>query len=157
MNKLIILEKEILNKMQRDFPLSREPFKEIAEELNIDEDEALNIIASMKERGIIRRIGGVFDSKKMGYYSTLCASKISEDDIERTAAIINAQEGVTHNYLRDHHYYNLWFTLTAPSFEKAAEILEKLQNDTGAEIVSMPATAVYKIKVTFEMGKQDGI
>jgi DNA-binding Lrp family transcriptional regulator len=156
MNRLTTLEKEIINKLQKDFPLSKEPFKEIAEELNIHEDECLNIIASMKARGIIRRIGGVFDSKKMGYYSTLCACTVPESDIEKTAALINAQEGVTHNYLRDHSY-NLWFTLTAPSFEKATEILEKLQNDTGTIIVSMPATEVYKIKVTFEMGKQDGI
>ena len=53
------------------------------------------------------------DSRKIGFYSTLCAVQVPEDKIEAVAAVINQLPGVTHNYLRDHDY-NIWFTLTDP-------------------------------------------
>ena len=149
------LDKRILNILQNDFPISIEPYKDIARKLNIGEEDLLERIREMKENDIIRRIGAVIDSKKMGYYSTLCACRVPEDRITEVARIINAEKGVTHNYIRD-HYYNLWFTLTAPSYNEAVNIIANMQRMVGADIIRMPAKKVYKIRVTFEMGEKSG-
>jgi DNA-binding Lrp family transcriptional regulator len=148
------LDRKILDLLQNDFPLAVQPFFVMAEGLSISEDELMSRIAVMKESGLIRRIGGIMDSRNLGYYSTLCAVSVPEIHIEEAAQIINRQSGVTHNYLRDHEY-NIWFTLTMSSQEEAMIVLRELETSLGLNIISMPAEKVYKIKVSFNMGSNN--
>jgi hypothetical protein len=71
------------------------------------------------------------------------------------ATAVGALAGVTHNYQRDHEY-NLWFTLTASSAEAVNRLLQHLQQQTGATMVSMPAVSLYKIDARFEMSDDSG-
>ena len=150
---LSVLDKEVLNRVQKDFPLTVTPFADMAREIGVSEDEVMVSIDKMKKTGIIRRIGGIFDTPRMGFHSTLCACQVPEDRIEAVAAIINNQKGVTHNYLRDNEIFNLWFTLTAPSQLILKETLSDLEQKTALVITSMPATKVFKINVFFEVGE----
>lgn len=156
MNELSRTDREILNILQADFPLTTSPYRDVAKSLNLDEEEVIARIQAMKNSGLIRRIGGIMDARSLGFYSTLCACKVPEQRIDEVAGIINQQKGVTHNYIRDHEY-NMWFTLTAPSQDEAMQILKSLQNDAGIEVISMPAKQVYKIKVSFEMSETDAL
>jgi hypothetical protein len=64
-------------------------------------------------------------------------------------AVVNRYPGVTHNYLRRHRY-NVWFTLIAESEERLNQILEEISRASQvAEILSLPAHEVFKIKVDF--------
>lgn len=143
-------DRKILDYLQNEFPLAVNPFEVMADRLGMSETELMNRIAVMKESGLIRRIGGIMDSRNLGFYSTLCAVCVPEGRIEEAAQIINQQPGVTHNYLRDHDY-NIWFTLTMPSYEEAMTVLRELEAALGLNIISMPAEKVYKIKVSFDM------
>lgn len=143
-------DRKILDLLQNDFPLAVQPYQAMAETLQLSQDELIARIAAMKASGLIRRIGGIMDSRRLGFYSTLCAVSVPAERIEEAARIINQQPGVTHNYSRDHEY-NLWFTLTAPSRQESTEVLQALQADLGLNIISMPAEKVYKIKVSFKM------
>ncbi|MDD2510419.1 MAG: AsnC family transcriptional regulator [Syntrophomonas sp.] len=156
MNELSRTDREILNVLQADFPLTSQPYRDIAEKMNLDEEEVIARIRVMKNSGLIRRIGGIMDARSLGFYSTLCACKVPEERIDAVAGIINRQKGVTHNYIRDHEF-NLWFTLTAPTKDEAMQILQSLQSDAGIEVISMPAKQVYKIKVSFEMSDPDAL
>ena len=151
MNNLDSLNRELLNLMQNDFPLTTRPYLDLARKLDISEDEVLTRIQAMKQRGLIRRTGAIIDSRKMGFYSTLCACRVEEERIAEVAAIINGQKGVTHNYVRD-HYYNVWFTLTAPSYDEAMKIIRDMQQDAKIKVLAMPAIKTYKIKVSLDMG-----
>lgn len=155
MNNLDRLDRQLLNLMQNDFPLTTQPYLDMARKLDISEEEVLNRIQVMKQNGIIRRTGAILDSRKMGFYSTLCACRVDEERIDEVAAIINRQKGVTHNYVRD-HYYNIWFTLTAPSRNEAMEILKAIEQAAGIKILIMPAIKTYKIKVSLNMGENYG-
>lgn len=148
------MDRNILDRLQTDFPLAERPFAVMAEGLNISEDELINRIAAMKDSGLIRRIGGIMDSRNLGFYSTLCAVSVPADRVEEVAGEINQQPGVTHNYLRDHHY-NLWFTLTMPSREETINVLQELEKSSGFNIINMPAEKVYKIKLAFDMRKKN--
>jgi len=53
-----IIDKKILNIIQKNFPLDAEPFKAVAEKIGISEEEALDRIRRMKQDGIIRRDRG---------------------------------------------------------------------------------------------------
>ncbi|MEA4926492.1 MAG: AsnC family transcriptional regulator [Syntrophomonadaceae bacterium] len=144
------IDRRILDLLQNDFPVSIQPYQAMADTLQISEEELIARVAAMKASGLIRRIGGIIDSRRLGFYSTLCAVSVPEGKIDEAARVINQQPGVTHNYLRDHEY-NMWFTLTTTSPEKSAEILQELQAELGLDIITMPAEKIYKIKVSFQM------
>ncbi len=145
------IDKQILNIIQKDFPVVEEPFKAVAAKAGISEDEALKRIKKLKEEGIIRRIGAVFDSKKMGYASTLCAAKVPKEKIKKFVAIVNSYAGVTHNYRRSHEY-NIWFTFIASDKETLNKSLGEIRDQTGVpDIISMTAARTFKIDATFEL------
>ena len=145
------IDKKILNIIQKDFPLVAEPFKAVAEKLGLTEDEVLERIARMKQEGIIRRIGAVFDSKKMGFVSTLCAARVPEEKLKDFVEVVNSYAGVTHNYRRNHEY-NVWFTFIAPDKETLKKSLAEICNRAGIEdIISMAASRTFKIDASFEL------
>ncbi|ADI02185.1 MAG TPA: Lrp/AsnC family transcriptional regulator [Syntrophothermus lipocalidus] len=149
------VDRKILEVAQQEFPLQVRPWAEIAAEIGISETELLDRIRKLKELGVIRRIGAVFDSRKLGFYSTLCAAKVDPKKLEEVAAYINTFPGVTHNYERDDEY-NLWFTLTASSSAEAERQLRDIEENCGIKIMRLPARKVYKIEVVFNMdGAED--
>ncbi len=151
MSELDDLDRAILNRIQSDFPLTSRPYMSIADEVGISEDDILKRLARLKEKGIIRRIGGNFVPNRLGFVSTLCAAKVPEDMIESFAKIVNRYPGVTHNYLRDNKY-NIWFTFIAPSMEVIEANLENISKETGiSDIINLPATKVFKIKAHFDL------
>lgn len=156
MSELSLLDRRILDLLQQEFPIDAEPYRVMAEKLQCSEQEILARIQMLKDNGVLRRIGAVLDARNMGFYSTLCTCMVPEDRIEEIAGLINKEPGVTHNYLRD-NLYNIWFTLTAPSAAEAGVILNRLETDIGLKIISMPATKVFKIKVSFEMSDVNAI
>ena len=145
------IDKQILNIIQKDFPIVEEPFKEVAAKIGITEDEVLERVSTMKREGIIRRIGAVFDSKKMGFVSTLCAARVPEDKLKDFVEVVNSYDGVTHNYRRNHEY-NVWFTFIAPDEKTLEKSLAEIRDRTGiTDVISMPATRTFKIDASFEL------
>ncbi|NLT95996.1 MAG: Lrp/AsnC family transcriptional regulator [Clostridia bacterium] len=145
-----IIDKKLLSIIQKDFPICSHPFKEIGATLGITEEETLNRLKKLKEQGVIRRLGAIMDSRKLGYKSTLCAMEVPEEKIPEVAAILDKYIGITHNYLRNHKY-NMWFTLITPSEEHLQKTLADLEQKTGYKIYSLPAKKLFKIKVNFHV------
>lgn len=134
---------------QQNFPIESRPFLVLANKLNITEEEVISRIMKLKEKKYIRKIGAMFDSKKLGYSSTLCAMKVPVERVNEVADIINRYDGVTHNYLREHSY-NMWFTLIATSKERLQEILKEIREETEIDVMmNLPAVKNLKIKVVF--------
>jgi DNA-binding Lrp family transcriptional regulator len=148
----IELENELLFHMQNSFPMTQKPFEDIAKELNITEETVLSMVQKLKDEKIIRQTSAIFDTKRLGYQSSLVAFKVAEDKVDEAAAIINAHPGVSHNYLRNHDY-NIWFTMAvAPDsklgLEKTIEILKSL---TGAmDAITLPTLKMFKISVKMD-------
>ena len=144
-------DRELLNRIQSDFPLCARPYQAIAKDMNLTEKDVIKRLAKLRASGIIRRIGGNFTPNKLGYVSTLCAARVPENKIDLFARTVNRYPGVTHNYLR-HHDYNIWFTFISPSKEDIENNLTQISNETGiTNILNMPATKVFKIKAHFDL------
>jgi len=142
-------DRDLLNLIQRGFPLTSRPYEALGQRLGLAEAEVLERVARLKDAGIIRRIGASFDSGRLGFVSTLCAAQVPEDKLEAFVAQVNRHPGVTHNYLRE-HVYNVWFTLTAESGEAIAAALEEIARATGVgTILNLPAAQTFKIQVDF--------
>jgi len=145
------IDQRLLNRIQKNFPIAPKPYEELGKELGISEEEVLVRIQSLKASGLIRRIGGIFDSRSLGYKSTLCAMRVPEERVEEVAAIINQYPGVTHNYLRNHDY-NMWFTFIAPSQEVLELHLQNIRECTNIEdLINLPSTRMFKIDVNFNL------
>ncbi len=148
--QLDIVDKKILDIIQSNFPLSSHPYKVIGDEVGVSEEEAFAKVMNLKKEKIIRRLGANFQSKKLGFFSTLCAAKVPEDKLELFIREVNAKKGVTHNYLRK-HAYNVWFTLIGDSWDGMCATIADITAKTGVEILNLPATKLYKIRVDFAM------
>ncbi|MBU2699749.1 DNA-binding Lrp family transcriptional regulator [Sporomusaceae bacterium BoRhaA] len=145
------LDKSILNIIQTRFPVAKRPFAVIAQIIGSEEKTVLTRIKWMKEKGLIRRIGPFFDSKKLGYCGTLVAVDVDPIYIQQVAEAINSYPGVTHNYEREGPF-NLWFTLLSPNQEAQDRILHEIQILTGIQrMVNLPATNKIKVNVEFTL------
>ena len=144
-------DRAILNEIQSDFPISSRPYHEVGKRIDLSESEVFERVKKLKRDGVIRRIGGNFDSRRLNFRSTLCAAKVPKEDVEDFVRVVNAYPGVTHNYLRNHDY-NVWFTFIAPSMSHIEGALEEISMTSGVtEIVNLPAMKRFKIKVDFEV------
>ncbi len=145
------LDRELLNLLQSDFPLTGRPFAALGERLGLGEEEVMSRVAALKESGIIRRIGGIFDSGKLGFTSTLVALQVEEGKLREVAAAVSAYAGVTHNYRREHEF-NLWFTLVTSSAEERERTLKEIEALPGVRALrNLPALRLFKIGVNFDM------
>ncbi len=144
-------DKSIINRIQSDFPIDARPYRVIGQELGLTEKQVIDRVRQLKRKGIIRRIGGNFVPHKVGFVSTLCAARVTEDKIETFAQVVNRYSGVTHNYMRENEF-NIWFTFIARSREQIEQNLAQISKETGVDtILNLPATRVFKIKAQFEI------
>ncbi len=144
-------DRKIINRIQTHFPIDSRPYQKIGQDLNLTEGEVIRRVENLKQNGIIRRIGGNFGPYKLGFFSTLCAASVPEHTIDLFTETVNAYTGVTHNYMREHHY-NIWFTFIANSRQIIEQSLETIARDTGVtDILNLPATDLFKISANFKV------
>ncbi len=140
-------DKKLITLIQADFPIEERPYAAVGEKLGIPEQEVIDRINAIMESGEIRRLGASFDSRKVGYTSTLCAVHVPPEKLDAAIAAINRFHNVTHNYERNHHY-NVWFTLIAPSRARIEEIIGEIEADAGiGPVINLPASRLFKIQV----------
>jgi DNA-binding Lrp family transcriptional regulator len=146
-------DKRLMNVLQSQFPLEREPWPTIARTAQLSVDDAMTRTQRLLDNRIIREITPIFDTRALGYESMLVAAKVDSENPQRAAKIVNSHPGVSHNYLRTHDF-NLWFTIaTPPDSELGLEgTLEVLQRLTGAESIrQLPTIVLFKINMNLEM------
>ena len=148
---LCTFERRLLNRLQEGLPVTPRPFKAVAKELRTTEARVLAGIEALNRKGIVRRLGGVFSSRDMGFKSTLVAAKVARARLDRVAGFVNSFHEVTHNYLRTNEF-NLWFTLTARSRRRIMEIQKAIRKQPGVErLIELPALKHYKVEVKFSV------
>jgi len=148
------LQQDIINNNQKGFPLTRQPFNTIAQQLahlNIltNEQAVFQAIAELNNQGVLSRVGPVFDHKKAGA-STLAALAVPEKDLDKIAGIVNQFEQVNHNYGREHSY-NLWFVVTASDMVALNSTLDNIELLTGLPVLVLPMEASYHIDLAFSI------
>ena len=143
----------LLGKMQETVPFTRTPFADIGALVGLSGDEVLESLRRLKEEKIVRQISAIFDTRSLGYASSLVAARVDPEKVDAAAAVLNAHPGVSHNYLRNHEY-NLWYTIAVPptsrfGLEGTVDILHR---ESGAEATRLlPTLKLFKIGVRFDM------
>ena len=144
-------DKELLNEIQWTFPLITRPFDTIAKKFDTTPEIIKEKLNHLKEIGVLRQLSAIFDTRKLGYTSSLVAMEIEHDKLEYVASQINRHPGVSHNYERDHQF-NLWFTLAVPPGADLDSQLEKFNVLKGIKKVrKLPTLQLFKIGVKLDM------
>ena len=143
----------IVDEYQSGFPVVERPFRVVADELGVDESEALERVRRLRDRGVFRRFGAVLNPPVIGS-STLAAVSAPEDRFDEVAEVINGYRQVNHNYRRDHEW-NMWFVVTAASREKRDSILAGIEAETGCEVLVVPMLTDYYIDLEFPVVNDD--
>jgi DNA-binding Lrp family transcriptional regulator len=148
------LDRELLNAVQWDFPLEARPYAALGERLQISEDEVMARLAHVKQLGILRQLSAIFDTRALGYSSSLVAAKIAPERIDEAAELISRHPGVSHNYKRN-HAYNLWYTIAVPPGDVLEDHIDVLHRASGASVTRiLPTLKLYKIGVKLDMTGQ---
>lgn len=149
-------QKALCNIMQEPLPLRARPFAIIAERLSSDEGTVISQLQELKSLGVIRRFSATIDYRRSGKVAVLVTTCVPTDDLTTVTAVINALPGVSHNYLREHHY-NLWFTLQADDTGQIDTMLANLSRRLGCKFHSLSATKVFKLHVRFDADFPEGV
>ncbi|MGE5027116.1 MAG: Lrp/AsnC family transcriptional regulator [Betaproteobacteria bacterium] len=138
------LDRAIINALQGGFPVCDRPYADVAARLQTTEQELISRLDLLLKQGILSRFGPMYHAERMGGSLSLAAMKIPESDFERVAAIVNAMPEVAHNYARD-HALSMWFVLATETPQDHAEVLGKIERETGYPVYDMPKIKEYFI------------
>jgi len=144
----------LVNLLQEGLPLEKEPYGIIARDLDISRSEVTERIGALVDGGVIRRIGGVFDSAAMGYSSLLVGAAVPGEIFGDAAAFVNSFPGVTHNYRRSGPL-NMWSTFASGDPGEIDGLLAALRERFGlSSVYPFPKVKHFKLRVFFDMEKE---
>ena len=144
-------DRALLDLIQTDFPLAERPYLALGEKLGRSEEQVIASMRKLKELHVLRQISAIFDSRRLGYRSSLVAMKVAPERIQEAADIINRHPGVSHNYERNHPY-NIWFTIAVPPHGDLQRDVDELHALVNADKTWMlPTLKLFKIGVVLDM------
>lgn len=141
----------VLEAVQEGFPIEPRPYRRLAQELEMTEQEVICTLASLRREGVLRDLSPVFDPAKLGYCTTLVGMKVGEERIPEVASFLSTLPEVTHNYLRDHEY-NMWFTVVAAGPEGVERVIDRIEQEVGCwPMRQLPQQRAFKVRAVFEV------
>lgn len=145
-----MLDHDLLENWQRDFPLVARPFAIMGRALGVTEDVVLARLQHLQDRGAVARVGGVVRPNTLGA-STLAAVAAPELDVEAVAELLAAISGINHVYLRE-NAVNLWFVVTGPDLAHVEDVLRAVEERTGLAVLDLRLEEAFHIDLGFKLG-----
>jgi len=71
-----LMDKRMLNMVQSRFPMTDRPYLDMAEALGTTEEDMIQRVAYQKKKNVIRTISAIFDTRRLGYKTTLVAFRL---------------------------------------------------------------------------------
>ncbi|MEX2365897.1 MAG: Lrp/AsnC family transcriptional regulator [Pseudohongiellaceae bacterium] len=140
------IDRQIINSLQEGFPITEQPYAEVAEQLSLSENELIARLERLLADRVLTRFGPMFQAEKLGGAFTLVAMSVREDDFERVAEIVNSFTEVAHNYEREHHF-NMWFVVATDDPKRIDAVLTEIEVGSGYSCYNMPKQDEYFVKL----------
>ena len=136
------LDRKIINVLQSGFPLTKEPYAEVAAQLGITENELITRLQSLLDNKILSRFGPMYDAQKMGGSFSLVALRVPEENFDAVTEVVNSYSEVAHNYQRDHDF-NMWYVIATETPGQIGEVNRDIEQRTGLKVYNFPKLAEY--------------
>lgn len=131
------LDRKIIRRLQEDISITATPYKEISDELNINEDELIHKMKTYNETGILKRIGAILYHRKAGFNANaMVVWKIDKEKLDNTGKYMASFSEVSHCYERQPSStwdYNLYTMIHERDRERCNKIIEKIADAIGTE------------------------
>lgn len=129
------LENKIIVVLQRDLEIAPRPFKELAEQLGVQEAELLAGIRSLMARGYIRRFGATLRHQQSGFAANvLVAWAVPETDLKPVGEKLARRREVSHCYARrpaPSWPYNLYTMIHGRTPEECVALAARMAAEMG--------------------------
>lgn len=149
MPELDPVDRQIIDRLQGDFPVCERPYAVVAERLGIAEDELLARLQRLLDARVLTRFGPMYQIERMGGAFVLAALAVPEARFDEVATLVNALPQVAHNYRREHRL-NMWFVLATETPSGIAEAIARIERDTGLPVYAFPKEREYFVEMKLE-------
>lgn len=143
------IDRLIVNQLQKGFPICAAPYRQVAEQIGVSEQELLIRLQNLLDSGILSRFGPMYHAELMGGALTLAALKVPEERFDEVNEIVNGFPEVAHNYARS-HVLNMWFVLATERPEQVQSVITKIEQQTGLTVYNMPKIREYYVGLQLE-------
>lgn len=130
-------DRALVQELQRDLPLIRNPFDEMAERIGLNTGEFLQGAAALMQRGIMRRYGARINHRRAGFVANaMCCWIVSPDDAPRVGRIMAGYRQVSHCYERrtaPEWPYNIYTMVHGRTDEEACSVARSISEETGLD------------------------
>lgn len=116
-------EIQVIRALQIDLPLVSEPYRQIAEQLDMTEARLLEIMESLRNRGCLKRMSIALRHNNVGYkINVMLVWDVPEERLEQVGALVAANKQVTHCYVRnrlpefDYNFYSMVHAVTEQEY-----------------------------------------
>jgi DNA-binding Lrp family transcriptional regulator len=128
---------DVVRATQGPMPVVPEPYAPAAEKLGTDQDEVLARLASLKERGGLRRVAAILYHRRAGFSANgMGVWAVPEPEILETGKRMAAFRGISHCYQRPTYAdwpYSVFTMAHGRSKEECDAILDSIAAATGIE------------------------
>ncbi|MDD4880148.1 MAG: AsnC family transcriptional regulator [Gallionellaceae bacterium] len=143
-------DRRILNALQGDFPICQRPYLAAADRLNLSERKLLACLKRMLKERVLTRFGPLYNADRMGGINVLAAMVVPEADYEDTAAVVNAQPEIAHNYRREHRL-NMWFVGAGETPGAVEAAFLRIEAATGLPVYRFPKEREYFVELKLKL------
>lgn len=143
------LDKKVISLIQGDLPVDSRPFAVMAKQIGITENEFVDRVLSLKQKGIIRRFGATLRHQEAGFNSNaMVVWMVPLERIDAVGEAVASFREVTHCYQREPQNdwkYNLYSMIHADSKDECYQIARRISERTGiAEYVLLFSEKEFK-------------
>lgn len=131
---LSVFDKKIIRRLQESIPITATPYKDMANELNIDEGDLIDRIKYYNKTGILKRIGAILYHRRVGFKANaMVVWKVNERDINMFGNYMASFSEVSHCCQRkifSFWNYQLYTMIHAKDREKCNNIIKNISYNT---------------------------
>jgi DNA-binding Lrp family transcriptional regulator len=160
--ELTELQRKIVASVQQDMPVDPRPYRRIAADLGISEEQLLGELQALCDKGVIRRFGATLRHQKSGYgANAMAAWQVDESRIEEVGNTMAGFRAVSHCYRRnptDRWPYNLYTMIHAADRESCRQTAKTMAEAAGIDRYTL-LFSIRELKKTsmqyFSMDEED--
>ena len=134
-------EKKVICSIQGDVPVCARPYLELAQRVQMSEDEFLAVLAGLCQRGVVRRFGATLRHQASGFTANaMVAWQVDKSRADAVGELFAAFSEVSHCYRRvpaQNWPYNLYTMVHARDEEACRQIAQTMAARAGVAVYTL--------------------